>query len=320
MRRRSALAALASLAIAGCDRSAAHPGRDALKVGLAIASYVHAVVWIAKEQEFFARENIDADAIVAGGSAAAIRTLIAGQIDLALAGGDSVLKARWAGADLVVVAGLVDRFYHRIVARPGIERSELRGKKLGLPFLGGPQDMAAKYALRQLGLSYGKDVEIVSLGKDANLAVALQQKRIDLATSELPKPRLARLGLQVIADLPAEPVRFPYLVAAVKRDFFTARRSLLDRALRALACATAWYQDPSHRDASLAIAGAHLRTTDTASARELYDEAGPARLTFPLAPSRAAFETVLDLEDRKTESASLGEMLPDVPPAAGPCP
>lgn len=318
MRRRSALAVLASLPLAGCDRSEAPPGRDTLKVGLAIASYVHAVAWIAKEREFFARENIDAEVIVAGGSAAAIRTLIAGQIDLALAGGDSVLRARWAGADLVVVAGLVDRFYHRIVARPGLDRSALRGTKLGLPFLGGPQDMAAKYTLRKLGLAYGKDVEIVSLGKDANLALALQQKRIDLATSELPKARLARLGFDVIADLPAEPVHFPYLVAAVKRDFITARRPLLDRALRALACATAWYKDPSHRDASLSIAGAHLRTTDAASARELYDEAGPARLTLPLASSRAAFETVVDLAGH--DRARLDDVFAATEPHRGPCP
>jgi ABC-type nitrate/sulfonate/bicarbonate transport system substrate-binding protein len=298
MRRRSALALLGSLFV-GCQRESTPAAGEPLKIGLAIASHVHAVAWIAKERGFFAAEGIDADVQVTGGSAAAIRTLIAGQVDVALAGGDSVLKASWAGADLVVAGGLVDRFYHRIVARRGIERgADLHGKKLGLPFLGGPQDMAAQFALRKLGLAYGKDVEIVSLGKDMNLVMALERAEIDLATSELPKARLARLGLPVIADLPADPVRFPYLVVAVKRDFFTAREAAARRTLAALSCATSWYQDPNNRDASLAIIGAHLRTTDPAAALELHEDAGPRLLTLPLVPNRAAFETAVELAGR----------------------
>lgn len=302
MQRRAALRVLSCAALAGlvaCGRNSQPTagGKRKLTIGLAIASHVHAVAWIAKAKGMFAAEGIEADVQVLAGSAAAIRTLIAGQIDVALAGGDAVLKAAWAGAELAVVGGLVDRFYHRIVARRGITAAELRGKRLGLPFLGGPQDMAVSFALRKLGLSR-QDVEIVVLGKDLNLIAALEKGDVDATTSELPKPRLARMQLEVIADLPAEPARFPYLVVAVKKELVVRERPLVTSVLAALCQATAYYRDPANRAASLDLVREHIRIADPALSAELHAESGPLLLARPPLPSREAFETVIELSGR----------------------
>lgn len=215
----AALFVLASLA-GSCRRTRSGDGPHALRIGLAIPSYVHAVAYVADEQRHFARAGLDTTITIMGGSAATMRGLIAKSIDIGIAGGDAMIKANLAGADLVVVAGLVNRFYHRLVARPTIRRPEaLRGKKIGLPFVGGPQDMAVRYLLRKWKLGYGHEVKIVSLGKEFNRLAALSRGAIDATMSQTPPSQLERLGLSVLADLPAQKVAFPYAMVIVRRPF-----------------------------------------------------------------------------------------------------
>jgi ABC-type nitrate/sulfonate/bicarbonate transport system substrate-binding protein len=269
---------------------------------------VHAVAWLAVDGGHFERRQLKAQVDVMGGSAAAMRTLIAGGIDIALAGGDAALKAHWAGADLVVVAGFVERFYHRIVARAPITKlADLSAKKLGLPFLGGPQDMAARYALETQGLVPGKDVALLNLGKETNLIAALTRGEIDATTSDLPASRLAALGLSVIADLPAEPYAFPYIVVVVHRRTLESQRSLVAEALAGLCDAAEKYT--SDEEPAVALLTRRLRISDPALAREQHAAAKRLLLKPPLA-SRKAFENVIRLLGRgDAERRQLGRFL-----------
>ncbi len=267
---------------------------EPLRVGLAIPSYVHAVGWIADDKGFFEAEGLDAEVAVMGGSAATMRALIAEATDLGLAGGDALIKADAAGADLVIVAGFVNRFYHRLVARKEtLNTRELRGRKIGLPFLGGPQDMAVRYALTQAELEYGKDVEILSLGKEFNLLAALSRGEIDATTSQTPPSRLEELGLTVLADLPNAPVAFPYLTAAVRRADLEAHPERVAGALRALCEGVEFYQGSEVE--SLGIVQAHLQDADTAeAAAERYRMGGPALMSWPPVPDEAGLQSVID--------------------------
>lgn len=263
-------------------------------MGIAIASYVHAVAWIAQDDGHFRRVGLKAKVDTMGGSAATIRTLISGDIDLALAGGDAVLKANAAGADLVVIGTLVGRFYHRIVVRDGI--TDLRGKKIGIPFLGGPQDMAVKVALRRLGLKYGEDVEVVALGKEFNRMAALTEGEIDATTSQTPATRLKDLGVSVLVDLPATDEVFPYIVIAVQRERLRADRVKIENAVAALCEATRAYRDERNRDAHLKIIAEHLGNADVEGAAEArYRDAGPSLLALPPLVDRKGLQAVVEL-------------------------
>ena len=269
---------------------AAPPAQEA-RVGIAIPSYVHAVAWIAEENGHFEAANLDATVSVMGGSAATMRALISGAIDVGLAGGDAVIKANAAGADLVIVAGFVNRFYHRIVARQ--DTTDLRGKRIGLPFLGGPQDMAVRYALQQKGLTYGEDVEILSLGKEFNRMAALSRGEIDSTTSQTPPSHLAELGLSVVADLPAESVAFPYAMLVTTRQTLTEQPELVSGALTALCQGADDYR--AQKDESLAIIGKHIQGSDTeAVAEERYRLAGPSMISSPPVPDATGLQMVID--------------------------
>lgn len=298
------------VALAGCKKE---PGT--LDVGIAIPSYVHAVAWIGAERGHFEKAGTKVEVQVMGGSAATMRTLIAEKIDIGLAGGDAVLKANKAGADLVIIGSLVDRFYHRIVAREGIDDAEtLRGKKIGLPFLGGPQDMAVKVALRKLGLDYDKDVEVVSLGKEFNRMAALQHGEIDVSTSQSPPSQLAELGLHVLVDLPAEPTKFPYIVVVTRRPWLKEHRSEAKALLTGLCEATKDYRD--HEDDSLKLIAEHLGNADVdGAAKERYQQSGPSLLSMPPTPNVESLQFVLELlgdGDTDPESVIDGSVLDEV--------
>lgn len=293
------------------DDDAAAEGAPTLRVGVAIPSYVHAVAWIARDRGFFAEHGVEVPEIqVMGGSAASVRALIAGGIDVALAGGDAALKANRAGADLVVVAGLVDRFYHRLVSRPAVKTADdLRGGTIGLPFLGGPQHMAALWGVEHLGLDPEEDVKIVSLGREFNRMAALTRGDIDATTSQAPPSVLDRLEVRVLVDLPAQPVRFPYQVVVVRRALLEESPDTVRRLVAALADAVAFYRDPANREASLEIVGAHLSGSDTRGARrERYEHSGPKLLQPDLRPSRAGFERVQEVLGPPESGKAEGEL------------
>ncbi len=287
--------------VAGCQRET-----STVAVGIAIPSYVHAVAWIGEEGGHFKRAGIETKVEVMGGSAATMRTLIAEQIDIGLGGGDAVIKANAAGADLVILGSLVNRFYHRLVVRKGIANAEaLRGKRIGLPFLGGPQDMAVKVALRDLGLSYEDDVDVVSLGKEFNRMAAIQKGEIDATTSQSPPSKLKELGLEVLVDLPAKDAHFPYIVVAVRRPWLAKHRGDAKAVLRGLCDATRDYRDNEER--SLKTVAKHLGNADVdGAARERYQSSGPSLLSLPPTPDVDSLGAVLSLlGDAKTDAATL---------------
>lgn len=279
---------LVVLSSGGCRRSQ----DDQRRVGIAIPSYVHAVAWIALDRGLWDEPSQSSRVEVMGGSAATMRALIGGSIDVGIAGGDAVLKANAAGADLVVIGALVNRFYHRIVSRERLATAEqLRGKRIGLAFLGGPQDMAVKYALAKSGLDYDKDVKILNLGKEFNRMAALRRGQIDATTSQSPPSLLAKLGLHVVADLPSWDVAFPYAVVVVKRSRLKSSRAWLKRMLAGLCGAIVYYRD--NRDASLKIIARRIHGADVEkAAAERYRLSGPGMLSESLRPVRAAFGNV----------------------------
>ena len=273
-------------------------------IGLAISSYVHAVAWIAEDGGFFRREKLETDIQVMGGSAATMRSVIAGSTDIGIAGADAVIKADLAGAELVVVAGLVDRFYHRLIGGPGVTRLEdLRGKKIGLAFLGGPQDMAVQHALKSTKLRYGEDVQVLNLGRELNRMAALSKGEIHATTSQTPPSRLRELGFTVLADLPSSEVSFPYATIVVRRSDLERRRETVLAFLRGLCDGVAFYR--RDRAASLAIISRHVHGSDTQTADdERYRIAGPSLITYPQMPAESGLQMVLDAIDTPESRAA----------------
>ncbi len=273
-----------------------------VKLGIAIPSYVHAVAWIADDKGFFEKQGLDVEVIVMGGSSATMKGLVSGDLDMGLAGGDAVIKADLAGAKLKVFGGVVNRYYHRLVSAKHIETAEqLKGKSVGLPFLGGPQDMAVQVALAQLGLGYGTDVQIKNMGKEYARLVALDDGLVEAITSAAPPAMLDGMGLHVLADLPAGGEPFPYMMMVARDKDLKERKELLMGMAEALMEGMRFY---TRKEAeALALLSDRLGS-DKGVPADAYACCGPKLYTYPPYPDEAAMQGVLDFL-AKSEDADL---------------
>ena len=79
--------------------------QDKLRVGLSSVSATSGSIWVAEEKGLFRKHGIDAEVIIIGGGASrVVSSLIAGEIQYSVGGGDSVIRSALRGADTVLVA------------------------------------------------------------------------------------------------------------------------------------------------------------------------------------------------------------------------
>jgi len=255
----------------------AAPALRPLKIGLAIPSYVHAVAWLAAEKGFFAKHGIAAEIVTMEGSAPVMKGLLSGDLGVGLAGGDSAIKADLNGADLVAFGTLVNRHYHRLVVRGDVKTpDDLRGRTLGVPVLGGPQDFLIYVLCKKWGLAYGTDVKVQNVGQELAKLVAVSQGTVDGVTSAAPRAVI-------------EPA--PYLMLVASKRFLATDRALARDFLAALAEATEYYlADPA---GALAVI-ADKMGPGAGDARQNYLEGGPLLYVLPPLPDKAAMQVALD--------------------------
>src|SRR5581483_10380180 len=137
-----------------------------------ITGAVHATQTISADLELFFRHLPARRGARAAGAGAAqvIQTMMAGENQIATAGGSGVVDANFAGADLVAVAGMVNMPAFYIVVQPEIKTlQDLRGKPVGITRFGSSTDFTMRYILRKAGLEPDKDVPLLQLGGQPEL-------------------------------------------------------------------------------------------------------------------------------------------------------
>jgi NMT1/THI5 like len=94
----------------------------------AINAYM-ASTWIAKEQGFFRKHNVEVEPVFIIATQAA-QAMLAGEVQIGLIGPTHVVNAVVAGGDMVMIMGNQNKVRYQLVAHPSIKRPEdLKGKK-----------------------------------------------------------------------------------------------------------------------------------------------------------------------------------------------
>src|SRR5919109_2887376 len=136
------LVAVLTLIGSSSDRATAQARRKIL-VAYVAPGLTQSIPWIAKQAGIFAKHGIDADVVLLTGSPRIIQTLVAGDIDYALGGVSSVLRARMRGADPVIVATTTNYTTQGVLIRPEspLQRlQDLKGKTVGVTQYGSQGD------------------------------------------------------------------------------------------------------------------------------------------------------------------------------------
>ena len=175
---------------------------DKIRVGLSSVSATSGSVWVADARGLFKKYGIDTEVIVIGGGGSrAISSLLAGEIQFSVGGGEGSVRSQLMGADITVVASSMTRGLQRLMVRPDIKSyQEIKGKKIGITRFGSASHLALLLMLKKWKMR-PEDVDIIQVGSSPAMLASLDNGGIDGAVLTMPSFFLAEdKGYRVIGD------------------------------------------------------------------------------------------------------------------------
>ncbi|HJU62155.1 MAG TPA: ABC transporter substrate-binding protein [Candidatus Binatia bacterium] len=176
--------------------------QDKLRIGLSSISATSGSIWVAEEKGLFQKHGINAEVIIIGGGASrVVSSLIAGEIQYSVGGGDAVIRSALRGADTVLVASPLKTGLQRLMVRPDIKTpAELKGKKIGITRFGSASHWILQLFLRKWGMR-SEDIQMVQLGSSPAMLASLEKAAVDGAVFTIPTFFVAEdRGYRVLAD------------------------------------------------------------------------------------------------------------------------
>jgi len=226
---------------------------DKLRIGYGAPSVAMSVLWITKEGRLFEKNGLDVEVLYLE-SALVQRALIAGNIAYGEMTGSLMSAPRLQGADLVMVAGFLNKLLYRLIARPEISSAtDLKGKRVGVSRFGAGADRATRLLLSKLGLNAEKDLTLIQVGGASTRMAALIANSIDATIVEPPDHKTAQdAGMRVLANM--EEMNVPF-----QHTGLVTTRAQLAKA-----------PDISRRVVKAFVEGIHLATTNTEVAKQAF--------------------------------------------------
>jgi ABC-type nitrate/sulfonate/bicarbonate transport system substrate-binding protein len=162
----------------------------------------HLPIWVEKQENLDKKYGFDMELLLIGGGAKVIQALLGGDLQLTHSGASTVARAGIAGADLTIIATVVNQITWKIVTRKDIKApADLLGKKIAIASRGGSSELGLQLAFKHWGLDFSKLV-LLSLGPTPNRIAALREGAVDATVLSYPEILMVtQMGYPVLADL-----------------------------------------------------------------------------------------------------------------------
>jgi NitT/TauT family transport system substrate-binding protein len=194
--------------------------------------------WIAQEVGLFRKYDLDFQLVYISSSAMVTAAMLSGEGDVAITGGDSIIRAYAQGTtDLVFIGSAKNTLTHSILAKPEIKRPEdLKGKKLGVSRLGSNSHYFVIQALRRYGME-PTDVNFIQTGGQVENLAALLSGAVDAATMTGPSggSRAAAQGFRYVIYGPDLHIPFAAATLVTRRSVLRARGPVIEKFVRIMA-------------------------------------------------------------------------------------
>jgi NitT/TauT family transport system substrate-binding protein len=198
------------------------------------ASPSHLPVWVAKDAGYFAQYSLNVEPVQIRGGSLITLAIITGDLPFSGAGAESVIAARAAGGDVVLLACPVNADPVYLITRPEIKSAaELKGQASAITRYGSTTHFYLRAALRHVGL-HEKDMTVLQLGAGPEMVAALDAGRIAAAalTTRYAIPFLER-GWPVLVNLSETDFIYPSSCVTSSRAFIRAEPKTTEDFLRA---------------------------------------------------------------------------------------
>jgi NitT/TauT family transport system substrate-binding protein len=275
--------------MAGLNATVAYPAAPLQKIVFVFAGFNErsGFIFVAKDRHFFEEQGLDAQIVQVRNGQTAVSALAANEAQFyAVSATGASLGAVAGGLDLVFIGGVVNRLDGDIVASPKITTpAELKGKTLGVQSIGGGVWTFTMLALDHWGLVPERDkIQFRVLGDQSVIAQGLISGIVDAAYLGYTFSQVAqRQGFRVLADLAKLNIPYQGVGIMARKSFLDQTPDVAERALKAIAKAVAYFQDPSNKQSVIDILKKWLRLTRAEEAVAGYEAMRPlySRRIFP---------------------------------------
>ncbi len=279
---------------------------EKLTIGWSAIAGSQAPFWITKEAALFEKNGIDVTMIYVDGGSKATQAMISGDMPIAQVGGNAPVVARLRGADITLIAGLLNVLAYSMVVSPEIKKPEdLRGKRLSVSRFGSNSDYATRKILLKWGLRPDIDVAVLQIpgGQPARLA-AIQSKQVHGMVAQPPVTNLARkFNLGIIAEPADFGGAYPTTPVAARMSFLREKRELARKFTRALLEGIYVYK--TQKDFTKKVIAKYVKTDDNDALEDSYRFFSPLVPQKPYPSLEAVKEALAELseKDPKVRSA-----------------
>jgi NitT/TauT family transport system substrate-binding protein len=273
-----------------------------VRIAVGAASVASLPTWVAQDGGYFAREGVPAELIYIRGGPQTMSALVSGEVPFAQIYGGALISAALTGADVVIVAGIVNSPFFSIVTTKGIDKPEdLRGKKIGISTFGSATDFALRLALKKWNIKADSEVSILQMRGVPEILPAMAAGAIHGGVMSPPTNMIAiRAGFKELAYLPQIGVSFQHTSLATSRKYLERNRTTAVKVLRAYRSAIERIK--ADKAFTVKTLGKYMNTEDNVVLDYSYNTALP--LFRPLSyPTTEGIQAALDfLADKEPKA------------------
>ena len=196
-------------------------------------------IWVAKDAGYFENYGLNVEPVQIRGGSLITLAIITGNLQFSGVGAESVVAARAAGGDIVLLACPVDADPVYLITRPEIKSAaELKGLASAITRYGSTTHFYLRAALKHVGLNPDKDMTILQMGAGPEMVAALDSGRIAAAalTTRYAVPFLQR-GWPVLVELSTTDLVYPSSCVTSSRSYIRAEPKTTEDFLRAYVAA-----------------------------------------------------------------------------------
>jgi len=237
------LFALAWVVISGLSEVRA---QTPIKIGIVSPTFGHAPFYVAREKGFYKAEGLVGEVIVMNRDDLILQSLVADSIQFGNISPSAVFPARDQGlTDLKLIAGSFNRTTYSIIANAKFETLEsLKGAKLAVSSLQAGSTQLLKYILKQRGLVYPRDYNLIRAGGTTLRWAALQTQQVDGAILAEPVSVIAvEKGFGNLGDAYKLVPGYQLAGVWIKESWVAKNKDVTLRFLRAFHNALKWLHD-----------------------------------------------------------------------------
>ena len=308
MKRKSLIGWLTVLAFA-----ALHPtlalSLDRVRIGSSSSgvSPNNGAIYAAELKGLFKKHGIEVEVIeIGGGAARGVSALVAGDIQFLAGGGAAAISAALKGADLLLVASVLNKGIQRVMPRPEVKSpAELKGKKVGISRFGSASHTVLQLMLRRWDIN-PSEIRVIQVGSSPAMLTSLDKGWIDAAVLTVPSIFVAEdKGYRVLADLADLDIDYLHEAMISKQSYLHSHRDQATRFIKGYVEGIAYFK--KNKNGSLEVLRKKLRMEPGRDDRYLvrmYDLYASKYFDKVPYPSLRGTETVLEFlakEDPKAK-------------------